>query len=195
MASETPALPAFGAARARWSRATSRERLLLAGLGLAALAYLPFAAQGWAQVRATQATDNAARLQALTAADDGTRLRGVEARVTGLEARVRAWSPTAPSFPVARVLVEQEVALAAAGAGMTSLDVHAAETPDQIGPARFVRVELGSSFTWSSLAVLMRRLAAVRPGYVVDRASAEGEGEQARLRLVLLAPFSPPDRA
>ncbi len=178
-----------GAVRARFGRTTSRERLLLAGLGLAGLAALPFAAHDWAARRAAETAADAARLQTLVAADDAARLRGVEGRLAGLEARVRAWSPPAPSFPVARVLVEQEVALAAAQAGITGLDVHAEETPDAVGPARFVRVEVGCAFSWAKTAELVRRLAAVRPGYVVERAAAEGEGADARLRMVLLAPF------
>ena len=74
-------------------------------------------------------------------------------------------------------------------AGVTSLEVHAADAPDRLGPARFVRVEVSSSFSWASLAQLTRRLAAVRPGVVVERASTDGAGTEARLHLVLLAPF------
>lgn len=181
---------ATGLLRARLDRTTPRERVLLAGLAAAGLVALPFLAHEWAGRRAADAAADTARLQALRAADDGARLRGAAERLDGLEARVRGWSPPAPSFATARVLVEQEVAVAAAQAHVTSLEIHAAETPDRVGPATFVRVEVSSSFSWPSLAEMTRRLAAARPGYVVERASTEGEGADARLRLVLLAPFS-----
>ena len=180
---------ATGVLRARLDRATPRERLLLAALAAAGLAALPFAAHDWAGRRAADAAADTARLEALRAADDGARLRGAAARLDGLEARVRAWSPPAPSFATARVLVEQEVAVAAAQARVTNLKIHAAETPDRLGPASFVRVEVSSGFSWAGLAEMIRRLAAVRPGYVVERASTEGEGADRRLRLVLLAPY------
>ncbi len=180
---------ATGVARARWERSTPRERYLLLALAAAGLLALPFLAQGWASGRVVDATADTARLQALQAADDGARLRTAALRVQALEDRVHAWSPPAPSFATARVLVEQEVAVAAAQAGVTSLEVHAADAPDRLGPARFVRVEVSSSFSWASLAQLTRRLAAVRPGVVVERASTDGAGADARLHLVLLAPF------
>ena len=181
---------ATGVLSARLRRATPRERLLLAGLAAAGLVALPFLAHEWASGRAADAAADAARLQALRAADDGARLRGTAARLDGLEARMRAWSPPAPSFATARVLVEQEVAVAAAQAHVTSLEIHAAETPDRLGPATFVRVEVSSSFSWAALGEMTRRLAATRPGYVVERAATEGEGADTRLRLVLLAPYS-----
>ena len=180
---------ATGAVRARLDRATPRERVLLLALAAGGLVALPFLAQGWAAGRIVDAAADTARLQALRAADDGARLRGATLRLAELEGRVRDWSPPAPSFPTARVLVEQEVAVAAAQAGVTGLEVHAADTPDRIGPASFVRVEVTSSFSWASLAQLTRRLAAERPGTVVDRVSTDGAGADARLHLVLLAPF------
>ena len=177
------------AVRGRLGRSTTRERALLLALGAAALVALPFAAQSWAAHRQADAEADAGHLQALRAADDGARLRTTALRLDGLEAKVRDWSPPAPSFATARVLVEQEVAVAAAQAGVTGLEVHAADTPDRIGPAAFVRVELSSSFSWAALAQITRRIAAVRPGTVVERASTEGDGRDARLRLVLLAPY------
>ena len=183
------------AVRTRLGRTTRRERALLAAVGVAGLAALPFLAHDWADRRRADALADAARLQALTAADDAGRLRAVSARVAALEARVRGWAPPAPSFAVARVQVEQEVALAASQARLTTLDVRSAETPDRIGGLPFVRVEVESAFSWPGLAELMRRLATGRPGVLVERAAREGEGPDARLRLVLLAPFRTEGRA
>lgn len=180
---------AADAARTRWDRTTPRERWLLGALAAAGLVALPFLAHDWADHRAQDAAADAARLQELQAADDGARLRSAAQRVAELEGRVRAWSPPAPSFATARVLVQQSVAVAAAGARVTGLEVHAAETPDRVGPATFVRAELSCSFSWASLAELTRRLAAERPGVVVERASTEGTGRDARLRMVILAPY------
>ncbi len=180
---------ASGAVRARLDRTTPRERALLLALAAAGLVALPFLAQDWATHRAADAATDAAHLQALQAADDGARLRRTALHLAELESRVRAWSPPAPSFATARVLAEQEVAVAAAQAGVTSLEVHTADTPDRIGPATFVRVDVISSFSWASLAALTRRVAVDRPGAVVERVSTEGEGSDARLHLVLLAPY------
>lgn len=177
------------AARARWSRTTARERLLLAGLAVGAAVAAPVAAQGWAAVQAGREAESAGRLQQLRAAADGGRLRDAQARLDALEARARGWSASAPSFAVARVQAEQDAAVAAAQAGLTGLEVRAAETPDVVGGVGFVRVELsGGGFAWRRLGELTRRLAALRPGVVVERAATEGEGADARLRLVLLAP-------
>ena len=180
-------------AGARWRRTTPRERLLLTGLALAAAAAAPVAAQGWAAAQVSREAESAARLQQLRATADAGRLRGAQARLEVLEARVRAWSAPAPSFAVARVQAEQDVAVAASQAGLTALEVRAAETPDVIGGIAFVRVELsGGGFAWRRLAELTRRLAAVRAGMVVERAATEGDGADARLRLVLLAPVRTP---
>ncbi len=184
---------AVEAAGARWRRATPRERALLAVLAIGAAVAAPVAAQGWASGQAAREAESAASLQQLRAAADGGRLRGAQARLEALEARARAWSAPAPSFAVARVQAEQDAAVAAAQAGLTALEVRAAETPDAVGGVTFVRVELsGGGFAWRRLADLTRRLAAARPGLVVERAATEGEGPDSRLRLVLLAPVRTP---
>lgn len=179
----------IGAARTQWSRRTSRERALLGGLAVAAACALPFFASEWAREQAADAAESQARLGALAAARGGSPV-GAQARLLALEGKVRAWTPAAPSFAVARVLVEQEAALAASRAGLTALEVHAAETPDRVGDVEFVRVDLsGAGADWPRLAEVVRRLAEARPGYVVERAASDGTGADARLRLVLLAPF------
>lgn len=176
------------AAKARWDRTTPRERLLLAGLTLAAAAALPVAANDWAGAQAAREAEDAGRLTLLQSRDDGARLRGAEARVAALEAKVRAWTPSAPSFAVARVQAEQEAALAGAQSGMTLLEIRTADTPDRIGDLSLVRIDLSGTSEAGRLGGLVTRLAAVRPGWIVERAATE-PGAPPRLRLVLLAPF------
>lgn len=183
------AVQILGAAGARLRKATVRERLLLGGLALGLAIAAPLLAQGWSAEQAAREADDVARLRQLQAASSGPALRLAQARVSSLEARVRSWTPAAPSYAVSRVLVEQDAALAAAQAGFSALEVRAAETPDVVGGVSFVRVELsGSGFTWGRLGDFVRRIASARPGAVVERSATEGDPPDVRLRMVLLAP-------
>ena len=177
------------AVRSRFGRTSLRERGLLASLAVAGLVALPFAVQGWAQAEVDRASADAARLQSLSSPGDMVRLWRSASELAGLEARVQAWTPTAPSFPVARVLAEQALVSAAVQAGLLMPDVQAAETPDRIGAVTFVRLEVSADFGWAKLAALTRRLNSTCPGCVIERAAAEGEGAEARLRMVVLSPF------
>ena len=172
---------------------SQRERLLAGFMLLVALILAPVKVYDWTQAEVAGLTADKASLQAAQSEDDPRQIRHTAEQLDAQSARVQAWAWRAPSFEVARVLLEQEVAVAALKAGMATPEVKAADQPEVVGPARFVRVELTGPFTWSSFAALNERLAASGKAYLVDNVAVTKEGDAWRLRYVTLMPFVTPE--
>lgn len=176
-------------------RLSGRERLLLVGLALVGLGLAPVRAYDWRQSQLAALLQDRIELQAATRQDDAVQLRRLSRQLADQQRRLRAWSWTTSSFGVARVLLEQQVAVAAVKAGMTDPDIQAADEPDQVGAARFVRLELSAPFTWSSFSGLMQRLTDGGRGLVVDNVTVDEGATNPQLHLTMLLPFVPSDDA
>ncbi len=181
--------PSLGVS-SRLQRLSPRERVLVGAACLVALVFAPLKALDWSQVEFQKLVEARASLSAAQAQGDPTQLRRVIKQVNDGMARLKAGAWDAPSFPVARVLVEQDVAVAAVKAGIVQPQVAASEQPEMIGPARFARVEVSGPFTWPTFAALLQRVSARGRRVIVDRAAVQDEAGAQQFRLTLLAPVN-----
>jgi hypothetical protein len=174
-------------------RMSRREKLLGGFMLLVVLVLAPLKAWDWSQSQMTSLTADKAALQAVVVQDNPVQIRRTSRLLSQQRRQVQSWSWRSPSFDVARVLLEQEAAVAAVKAGVANPEVKSSDQPVMVGPARFVRVELSGPFTWPSFSALVQRLSSLGKGYIVDSVSVQSETDGGQFKLAVLMPFVTPD--
>lgn len=143
------ALAQIRALQARLQRTTTRERLLLGGLVLAALIYAPIAVFDWRTVQEDRYIDamterSAARLARAAA----QRITTNAPDQTAIE-DMRTWGFEAANVAVAQVRVEQQLVEAATAAGLTNIKITTEPKIEVIGPTQWLGAQIQADLRWT----------------------------------------------
>lgn len=151
----------------RLKRTTPRERVLLAVLGLGALVYAPIGAADWRigqEDRYVEALS--ARASARLAATTARRIEAAASDDTAIE-DMQTWGFEATNIAVAQVRIEQQLARAAAGAGLTNASITTESEVEAIGPTQWLGAEVQADLRWSPTFAFMDRVATWPEGFRV----------------------------
>jgi hypothetical protein len=184
-----PASDFTAAISAQFARVSPRERRLLAVLALAAIVAAPIKALDLyqqAQSRNLAARDQLS--QALLAARS-LRSGGVGGQLARQREEIKAWSWTAPSAAVGRVIAQDRIAAIATAAGMADAEIKAAEKIERAGGVELVKVDIDAPFTWANLSALLSGLSATGKGFVVDSLTIQ-DAPKPRLKMGLKLPMT-----
>ena len=171
-----------------FQRLSARERLLVMLALMAALIMAPLKAYDWAdhaQEGYLQAALDLAAARQSTASGHN----GLAGQLADTRSEIRGWSWMAPSASVGQVILQDEIAKLAKGAGMTEVDVRAIPGMDRVGGVDFVKVELTAAFSWPTLTHFLSDLAAPQKGFMVETMTIQGDAP-ARVRMVLRLPLT-----
>jgi hypothetical protein len=172
------------------SRMTVRERALAAGLGLIVLIAGAVAAMDWAR-------DQQDRELAAVAAQQVRQQAMARAARGGLDPAARAqlaaadgWSLRAPDIWIARVRIEEQLAGAAAQAGVRDAEIEVAAGADQATAVPTVRAEVSGAYSKLAFVRLLHAVHAGPNAVLVERVQAQ-TAEDPRFKLVLAYPVEP----
>jgi hypothetical protein len=173
---------------AYWVGLTQRERILVIGLALIALALAPMSA--WELAQRGRETTEQSRLELV----DQTLRQHSVSRATLLEAQntvaqTRGWGWKAKSPSVGLVLVEQQINSLAMRAGLTSIDIATNKRLTQLGALKFVRLQVNADFDWITLTQFLSLLGKTDKAIMVRSVSVTGD-MPAKVQLVIDAALS-----
>jgi hypothetical protein len=169
-------------------RLSPRERLLIGSLGAIALVLIPLKAYDWQQSGSTEAQEAQLDLEsARQAAQNGVAL-AINRQLAIQRKQVRNWAWTAPSLPIGRVLLENQVATLALQAGLKGLDVKSADTVENVGGLNFVELDVSAVFDWITLAKFLDGVGAMNKGVIISSIS-EPDDAPPKVQVVLRLPL------
>lgn len=153
---------------ARLKRTTVRERVLLGGLILGALAYGPVAALEW------RTTQDDRYVEAMTQVADARRARDAARRVNNAAgdraavADMNGWGFEASNVAVAQVVIEQRLNAAAYEAGFRTLTMSVDGEVEDVGPTQWLSADVQTDLTWRSIFAFLENLSAWPEGFRVE---------------------------
>lgn len=151
----------------RLQRTTPRERVLLGVLVLGALVYAPIGAADWRIRQEDRYVDAlSARASARLAAATARRVEAAASDDTAIE-DMQSWGFEAANVAVAQVRIEQQLASAAAGAGLTNTSITTDSEIEAIGPTQWLGAEVQADLRWSPTFAFMDRVATWPEGFRV----------------------------
>lgn len=151
----------------RLQRTTPRERMLLAALVLGALVYAPIGAADWRVRQEDRYVDAlSARASAKLAAAAVRRVEAAASDETALE-DMKSWGFEAANIAVAQVRIEQQLARAAAGAGLTNASITTDSEVEAIGPTQWLGAEVQADLRWTPTFAFIDQVAAWPEGFRV----------------------------
>lgn len=151
----------------RLQRTTPRERVLLAVLVLGALVYAPIGAADWRIRQEDRYVDAlSARASARLAATTARRVEAAASDETAIK-DMQTWGFEATNLAVAQVRIEQQLASAAAGAGLTNASITTESEVEAIGPTQWLGAEVQADLRWSPTFAFMDRVATWPEGFRV----------------------------
>ena len=186
-----PASDLTSALSAQLARISPRERRLLAVLALAAVVVAPiesFDIYQKAQARNAAARDELSQAR-LTA--QSLRSGGAGGQAARQREEIKAWSWTAPSAAVGRVIAQDRIAAIATSAGITDIEIKAAEKIEHAGGVDLVKIDIDAPFTWANLSGLLSGLSATGKGFLVDSLTIQ-DAAKPRLKIGLKLPMTAP---
>lgn len=167
-----------------------RERWLAVLLGLVVLSGGAFQAMSWAGEQRDRAVSAAADLdlarQARATAQRDT-LNGFD------RAQLQAladWSLRGGNIWLLRLKVEQQLAAAAAAAGVTDPEIDVAEAPETVSGFPVLKADIGGPYVKGAFVGLLRQIYAGRQAVLVDRVQVE-TASTPQFKLTLLYPMEP----
>lgn len=180
-----------GAASAAYARMTTRERALAAGLGLIVLIAGAVTSLDWAHAQQDR------ELAALTALQSQQQAQARAAR-GGLDqagrvqlATAETWSLKAPDLWIARVRIEEQLAGAAAAAGIREPDIEVAAGADgEAGAIPSVKAEVSGPYDKPSFVRLLAQVHAGPNAVLVEHVQVQATDDP-RFKLTLLYPVEP----
>lgn len=164
-----PVVVRTSALKARLSRTTPRERLLLSALALGALLYAPLIAMDWRteqedRYTAAKAEQSTARL-ALSASQNIAALAPDEAAIEDMQ----TWGFNAGNVSIAQVQIEQRLLEAATGAGLETVRITTEAEVEEIGPTQWLGGEVQADLRWTPTFAFLESLAQWPEGFRVTR--------------------------
>lgn len=158
-------------------------------MALIALALVPIKAFDLSQSAFGRLTDAQSQLETARQ-NSGQASSAFDRRIDTQFKAVERWSWTAPSVPVAQVMLQQQLVTLAAQAKMTDIEVKASDDSAAVGPVRFLRLELSAKFDWLTLSDFLRRVADGGKGFVLVSVATEGDAPLAKVRVVFDMPVT-----
>lgn len=151
----------------RLKRTTMRERFLLGGLVLVALAYAPVAAFEWRTAREDLYVDAVTERDAARLARDSAR-RVMSSAATGAALRdMESWGFDASNVSVAQVLIERRLLAEATDAGLTNARITMDDQVEQIGSVTWLGGEVQADLLWRGVFGMLDGLGAWPEGFRV----------------------------
>lgn len=160
-------------ASSRIARATTREKLLMGGLVLGALAYAPIAAMDYRTAhedayvdalteRAAARLENRAARRISAAAADADAIRDM-----------RGWGFEATNTAVAQVMIERRLLQAATDADLARLKMTVDPDIESRGPTRWMTAQVEADLVWRGVFAFLDALSGWPEGFQVTRFSYE----------------------
>lgn len=180
---------AGAAISAALQRMSARERGLAVALGLIVLVAAAVGALDWAQAQQDRELAALAALQvrqdaALKAARGGLG-RAERAQL----AAAAGWSLQAPDIWIARVRIEEQLAGAAAAAGVKDPTIEVAAGVEGEGAAPAVKAEISAPYVKAAFVRLLQQVHAGPHAVLVERVQVQAK-EDPRFKLTLLYPVA-----
>ena len=165
----SPLIAQTNALKARFTRTTPRERLLLGALAVGAGVYAPVAAMEWRaeqedRYSVAQADQDAAR-QALSAS------RAIAARApdeTAIE-DMKTWGFEAGNVAIAQVRIEQRLVEAATEAELSNIRITTDSEIESIGPTQWLGSEVQADLRWTPAFDFLETVAGWPEGFRVTQ--------------------------
>ncbi len=157
------------ALQVRLQRTTPRERILLGGLILAALVYVPIMVFDWRTAQEDR------YIEAMTERSAARRAQAASQRITANApdqaaiADMRDWGLEAANVAVAQVRVEQYLFRAATAAGLTNIRITTQPELEVIGPTQWLGAEIQADLRWSPTFAFLDALTAWTAGFRITQ--------------------------
>lgn len=165
----SPLIAQTRALQARWARATSRERLLIAGLVLGVLIYTPVAALDWRTQQEDRYTEALAGQATAQLALSASRSIAARAPDDAAIADMRTWGFDAANVPIAQVRIEQRLFAAATDAKLSEVRITTDNEIETIGPTQWLGSEVQADLRWSPTFDFLNSVAAWPEGFRVTQ--------------------------
>lgn len=155
------------ALEARFQRTTSRERLLLGGLVLAALVYAPIATIEWRDAQRDR------YIEAMTERGAARLARAASRRITATApdqaaiTDMKTWGFEASNLAIAQVILEQKLVEATTKAGLANVKITADPEIEVIGPNQWLGAEVQADLRWTPVFAFLDTVAAWPEGFTV----------------------------
>lgn len=155
--------------QARLARTTSRERMLLGGLVLGALIYVPIVAMDWrAQQEDRYTTAEADRSTARLALSASRRISAEAPDEAAIE-DMQTWGFEAGNIAIAQVQIEQRLVEAATDADLANVRITTDAEIEDIGPTQWLGGELQADLRWAPTFEFLESLAQWPEGFRVTQ--------------------------
>jgi hypothetical protein len=151
----------------RLERATSREKLLLGGLVLGALAYGPIAAMDYRTAQEEAYVDAVTERASAQLESRAARRISAAAADTNAIRDMRGWGFQATNSAVAQVLIERRLLEAATDANLARLKMTVDPAIETRGPTRWMSARVEADLVWRGVFAFMDNLAAWPEGFQV----------------------------
>jgi len=172
-------------------RLSPRERTLLTGLALVALAFVPLRAAEWSQAAFARLAAATAERESARLAKPGPGGSWLERQVAEERRRVAAWSWAVPSTAVGPLMLEERLAGLAERAGLADVRTEAAPEVETVGGAPLARIEVQARFDGAALDRFVQALGETGKGFLIEQLSVEEQEAGApRLRMTLRLPLA-----
>lgn len=189
----------------RLQQTTRRERLLLAGLVLGALAYIPIATLDWRTVQQDRYVDAIAeRSAARLARAASLRIAATAPDEAAIE-DMKTWGFEASNVAVAQVRLEQQLFQAATAAGLTNIKITTDPEVEIIGPTQWLGAQIQADLRWSPTFTFLEGLTGWPEGFRVTQFQYDittmpifaqanpGLAPAGRMQIGIAVPVSVPD--
>lgn len=163
------ALAQTRALQARLQRTTPRERILLAGLLLAALVYAPIVVFDWRAAQEDRYIEAMTERSAARLAQSASRRITANAPDQAAIADMRDWGLEAANVAVAQVRVEQYMVQAATAAGLTNIKIVTEPEIEVIGPTQWLGAQIQADLRWSPTFAFLDALTAWTAGFRITQ--------------------------
>lgn len=160
-------------ASSRLARATTREKLLLGGLVLGALAYAPIAAIEYRTANEDAYVDAVTERAAARLESRAARRISAAAADTDAIRDMRGWGFEATNTAVAQVMIERRLLQAATDANLARLKMTVDPDIETRGPTRWMTAQIEADLVWRGVFAFLDALSGWPEGFQVTRFSYE----------------------
>lgn len=157
----------------RLARATMREKLLLGGLVLGALAYAPIAAMDYRTANEDAYVDALTERAAARLENRAARRTSAMAADADAIRDMRGWGFRATNTAVAQVIIERRLLQAATDADLARLKMTVDPDIETRGPTRWMTAQVEADLVWRGVFAFLDNLSGWPEGFQVTRFSYE----------------------